>query len=156
MNEELKEAVARIVDPKGWEVREFNLRCEAVRLAWNTMEGVRQAPGFRREADKAVADSLTKAAAILSLIASEGGEEGKWRDIESAPFDGTPVDLWGSHGRWTSARWKDGHPGKWVRFSHGKGRVPVFHSRAESEFTHWMPIPAGPDLPTSREGQDVG
>lgn len=62
------EAIARIIDPDGWRVREYNLRCEADRLAWNTMEGMRQAPGFREAADVAIEPSLAKAAAILALI----------------------------------------------------------------------------------------
>lgn len=62
-----REQIARIVDPKAWEVRDYNLRCEADRLSWNTKEGVRQAPGFRKAASDAVADSLAKADQIMGL-----------------------------------------------------------------------------------------
>lgn len=73
---------------------------------------------------------------------------GEWQPIDTAPKDGTAIDLfdkWG--GRWTGAHWtppSDIISAHWTRFSHGRGRVPVFHRREPREFTHWMPIPKPP------------
>ena len=83
----LREDIARIVDPEAWRVFAYNKQCAADREGWNTMEGIRQAPGFHRAADDAVAASLAKADSILSLPALASRVEG-WRTMESAPRDG--------------------------------------------------------------------
>lgn len=67
---ELRERIARIIDPEAWRSRDYNLSCEADRLAWNTMEGLRQAPGFRQAADEAVEDSLAKAGEIIAALST--------------------------------------------------------------------------------------
>jgi hypothetical protein len=49
-----------------------------------------------------------------------------WQPIETAPKDGTPVDVW--------------HP--------TIGRIPnVTHWQAYDKITHWMPLPAPPVSP---------
>jgi hypothetical protein len=60
----------------------------------------------------------------------------EWQPIETAPKDGTLVDLWsGLHGnRWTDYSWA---AGRWWRYSFG-------YEPFEFNPTHWMPIPSPP------------
>ena len=65
----------------------------------------------------------------------------EWQPIETAPKDGTLVDLW--------IQWRDGGPWReadctWV---HGAWWTAGREAPAEGETykaTHWMPIPDGP------------
>ena len=80
-----------------------------------------------------------------------------WRPIESAPKDGTVVDLWcvsdnSRDQRIADAKWvkPDGRRGKagpqWCVFDHEFGFTEV-ESLGETYFfkaTHWMPLPEGP------------
>jgi Lar family restriction alleviation protein len=70
-----------------------------------------------------------------------------WRDIATAPRDGTRVDLWGywpEHDVWrreVDAVWSDGKH-DW--------KVGRFYSRQLVQpptFTHWMPLPSSPSEP---------
>lgn len=64
----------------------------------------------------------------------------QWRTIDSAPKDGTPVDLWASGQRWTDCTWTGAY---WFT------PYGVYDSGAEMELhghipTHWMPITPPP------------
>ena len=140
----LREDVARIIDPKAWDAFAYNKRCAADREAWNTMEGIRQAPGFHKAADDAVADSLAKADAVLALpaLASAGG----WLPIEGAPRDGTHILAWTVHSNakfskdpigegWacpTVIQWIAHNGGGWTWYG------------LAGEHTHYMPLPPPP------------
>ena len=84
----------------------------------------------------------------------------EWQPIETAPKDGTVVDLWNIKGhRLTDIRWvvepRDGvaHPNcimdGWKRPSY----VP-WECLTPDQFTHWMPLPQPPTLPL--HGEDEG
>ena len=88
-----------------------------------------------------------------------------WRPIETAPKDGTPVDLWRvlreprTHGRnRITAMWSTAHQ-DWIwpsdlnivnnwPYDDGIGWVydGDFYADEES-FTHWMPLPPPPERP---------
>jgi len=55
-----------------------------------------------------------------------------WQIIETAPRDGTPVDLWHRAGGRMTEVWWDDADHCW------SCALP------DSEFTHWMPIPIPP------------
>lgn len=61
----------------------------------------------------------------------------EWQPIESAPKDGTVVDLWVDGGREADCRWRGG---AWVTVEDG-----CVWSVA-SDPTHWMPLPQPPRL----------
>lgn len=58
----------------------------------------------------------------------------EWLSIETAPKDGTTVDLWTEYGRETDCRF-DG--GCWVNQEDGV-------TYATGEPSHWMPLPDAP------------
>lgn len=72
--------------------------------------------------------------------------EQKWRTIESAPKDGTEVDLWCHNklsittglGRATDCHFYRGEWIRWTGCDENDGYVTVYNA------THWMPIPDGP------------
>lgn len=98
------------------------------------------------------------ARSIITLITETGlaAPEG-WRPIESAPKNGTPVDLWvlwacGSRveaQRATGARWRDG-------FWHANGIQLSPCSGIVPNITHWQPLPAAPLPATLSEGKEDG
>jgi hypothetical protein len=59
-----------------------------------------------------------------------------WQPIETAPKDGTTVDLWSGHHqrRWADCCWNDG---KWWVYNNG-------YEPYEFDPTHWMPLPEPP------------
>ena len=80
----------------------------------------------------------------------------EWRDISTAPKDGTLVDLWCiNHLRWdkagqrvTSVSW--GAVSDWM----GNERQDWQHGHGEDfEPTHWMPLPAPPAAMDTTEGR---
>jgi hypothetical protein len=76
-----------------------------------------------------------------------------WQPIETAPKDGTEIDVWGPHGRRCNAWWETAlnapvgaaplpEGGGWVEDS-DMGVTWVL----DPQPTHWMPIPEGPTSP---------
>lgn len=63
-----------------------------------------------------------------------------WQPIETAPKDGTRLDLWSENGwRYPNAAWD------WV--GDGMGWTDAHHHGSIEEggpFTHWMPLPEPP------------
>lgn len=73
----------------------------------------------------------------------------EWQPIETAPKDGTAIDLWAAQGfRLTSCAWD------FVEFSCADGSGSDVQGWTNTEghgsvegagpFTHWMPLPAPP------------
>lgn len=84
-------------------------------------------------------------ATIASLPSLSGG----WRDIESAPKDGTTIDLWcreaktGASDRRTDCYWD------WMTDWLGneeEGWVNLFQPNRDWEPTHWRPLPTAPGV----------
>jgi hypothetical protein len=65
-----------------------------------------------------------------------------WQPIATAPRDGTLIDLWGdNHGlqsRWAECVW-DKESDAWIWPQDSEFEM------ADVTFTHWMPLPKGPD-----------
>jgi hypothetical protein len=62
---------------------------------------------------------------------------GEWKSIESAPRDGTLVDLWHRVGFRATEVWWDKDDRCWSNCSD------------DSDYSHWMPLP---DPPTDSKG----
>jgi hypothetical protein len=82
----------------------------------------------------------------------------EWKPIETAPKDGTSIDLWGffepkdyvSHypaGRWTNMVWQENAWRLPSVFSDGRPG----DSMAHITFTHWMPLPEPPSAALERK-----
>lgn len=76
-----------------------------------------------------------------------------WKPIESAPRDGSRVDLWVSYGDGEGDRvpdcwWQDG--GWAFDWHHDRGSIAMSLGWAEAP-THWMPLPTPPE-PPERQG----
>jgi hypothetical protein len=65
-------------------------------------------------------------------LAEEGLANYQWQPIETAPRDGTPVDLWHKVGARIPETWWDAEDCCWSC------------AMDDSEFTHWMPMPHPP------------
>lgn len=67
---------------------------------------------------------------------------GEWQPIETAPKDGTKVDLWDRAGfRWANCHWGCHY------FENGRPVGPATWGRGSPDGpqpTHWMPIPEAP------------
>jgi len=57
----------------------------------------------------------------------------EWQPIETAPTDGTPVDLWHRDGFRITEVWWDSEDECWT------------HYGSDSNFSHWMPLPEPPE-----------
>lgn len=73
------------------------------------------------------------------------GEASPWRSIESAPKDGTEVDLWvvwpDSGGtRFTDCHFQPGQDDWWL------GQFWLSQYANNPQPTHWMPLPPGPKV----------
>ena len=55
----------------------------------------------------------------------------KWEPIETAPRDGTVIDLWDSEFGRITEQWWDEDDGCWSGFG-------------PENITHWMPLPGAP------------
>lgn len=111
------------------------------------------------EAAKAAAQSdyetRIRSALVDNSHASEAVVE-TWQPIETAPKDGTPIDLWGVNHlhpaktgrRATNVTW--GRVRDWM----GNERDDWQHGHPEDfEPTHWMPLPAPPALSSLRPAE---
>jgi len=114
---------------------------------WETLPEDRKA-GWRGDAKRAlevVKEYLTTRALSSPDHADAGKVEGDgWLPIESAPKDGTVIDLWSDeYGRLTDCYW--GSP---MAYEGGETGWVHAHSNewAESpdEFVHWRPLPSAP------------
>lgn len=76
-----------------------------------------------------------------------------WQPIETAPKDGTSIDLWAAGNRYVDCRWVAGdrrHPADgWYspEFNYGDGD---FFGDDEQP-SHWMPMPLAPDALRSQD-----
>ena len=145
-----REAVARIIDAEAFDI---DLEVFATARWGSATEGrVAVAQIMLAERQKA---ALVKADAILALPTPAPKDEG-WRPIESAPKDGTLIDIWWCGGdmpntadcrrvlgRWSERREIFGatEPEGW--------RAGVSVPGPEYTATHWMPLPTAP---TQRAG----
>lgn len=74
------------------------------------------------------------------------GLVGVWTPIQSAPKDGTEIDVWTtSYGRVTNAKWHKGH---WCAWGYAEFDNNTW-GRLNTVLTHWMPVPHDPDTPTT-------
>jgi hypothetical protein len=64
----------------------------------------------------------------------------EWQPIETAPRDGTEIDLWASGRRWADCHW---HLGEWLRWQSDSVDEEPTHKRIAFP-THWMPLPPAP------------
>ena len=73
-----------------------------------------------------------------------------WRPIETAPKDGTVVDLWavenGVGERWTDCRWAEQFNAYAGQRANRKYIWAWWHSdyTVDGNITHWMPLPDAP------------
>lgn len=116
------------------------------------------------ELRSALASSPTPAATEEGLVqanaepvASDGSVTGpvcQWQPIETAPKDGTYIDIWGVNPagqRFPDVRWTDFPPVGAVEgftWRNWQG-VPVV-DHADAVATRWMPLPAAPETETKR------
>jgi hypothetical protein len=75
-----------------------------------------------------------------------------WRPIETAPKDGTIIDLlFRGNTRVTDCAWSNG---EWWTSEQGEPVVCVSHGPAQP--THWMPLPTPPGSTTAADpGEDL-
>lgn len=68
-----------------------------------------------------------------------------WQPIESAPKDGTAVDLWDGEKRHTDYRWRAEGLAGWTRREWQGGESGFATTRLLLvPVTHWMLVPEGP------------
>ncbi len=70
-----------------------------------------------------------------------------WQPIETAPKDGTEVDLFLTTGREPDCFWKDGGWTRTVKDGDymGEDGVQIEYPKCNIVATHWMPLPSPPD-----------
>lgn len=70
-----------------------------------------------------------------------------WQPIETAPKDGSSIDVWGKHGRYPDAFWGLPPYGQrcWCTEQWHTTYDEVYAQKIEPQPTHWMPIPGGPE-----------
>lgn len=119
------EAIARVVDPAAW-MDDLPVPTRANTIQFHE----------RRQA------SCETARRILSALSNQPAQPG-WRDMSSAPKDGTEILVWDEHSHIISqAVWKERH-----RFFASGGWYDMPYtgdSRKLVRPTHWMPLPAAP------------
>lgn len=73
--------------------------------------------------------------AICDLVSAPSVQD--WRDIESAPKDGTRIDIWTVNGRRTDCWWYE-PLGCW------RDERLLYNHEASFGATHWQPLPPSP------------
>lgn len=121
--------------------------------AWDggvTLSGIPGRRDFKDiEAAKAAAQQDYETRILSALVNAEADADvvERWQPIDTAPRDGTPVDLWGVnhlHPRKTGRRATDVTWGR-VRDWLGNERDDWQHGQGDDfEPTHWCPVPAAP------------
>lgn len=72
---------------------------------------------------------------------AEMKEEANWQPIETAPKDGTRIDVWRRGERLTDVFWSDEE--EWWSYMGDTYPIPLAASPAP---THWRPLPAPPAI----------
>jgi hypothetical protein len=73
-----------------------------------------------------------------------------WQPIETAPKDGTVIDLWGygwngKYRRMANCRWYDElGDGEFTGWEQEYAESPSYRNLRGVTFTHWMPLPPPP------------
>jgi len=136
-----REAVARIIDPDAWLV----LDIERKRFPADPPERFLTLPR--------VAKSLFKADQIISSL------QDRWRDIASAPMDGTQFLAALSNGWVTIVSAPAPNPGHFAWWTHDRLSIPIVSTHRPGSLGNcilavaWMPLPP---IPSSLKGSDVG
>ena len=98
------------------------------------------------------AENMARAAIAAMSRASPTREQSGWMPIESAPRDGTRVDLWAEgYGRKPDMYWRlvERHKTEgWTDDWYGRGAL-----FGEGQFTHWQPLPPPPTALNPSEGE---
>lgn len=97
-------------------------------------------------------EEQTKAAqAAVAAIEARGMLSQGWRDIESAPRDGTVIDLWANGVRYCDCFWHpdDARVGQNYIVGAGDGELDWYTYQDGGYWlgvnpTHWQPLPAPP------------
>lgn len=83
-----------------------------------------------------------------------------WQPLDTAPKDGTPIDMWSRRGRITNARWLTPvcHVEEykaWCAEEYEEcgsyGLTQLVYVEIDPEPTHWMPVPADPSIAISSQ-----
>lgn len=81
----------------------------------------------------------------------------EWQDIETAPKDGTIIDVWhvcidpewrpeGEECRYTDVRWCETEEGEgWAVWDERWGDMVLLVQEPHYAVTHWMPLPPPPE-----------
>ncbi len=122
------EAVARIIDPEAFILfRRFD---DGLAVMAEHLRPCREA-------------ALTKARSILDFLALSAPAEEGWRPIETAPTDGTPVDLWVDIVEEAPNSFHlENEPHRVARTYYADYRW--FGGEWPWKPTHWRPLPAPP------------
>lgn len=85
------------------------------------------------------------------LAGAEALEASVWQPIETAPKDGSYVDLWVCNARVPDCRWVDG---AWLCYAPNDFEsMDWCRIDLEGEPTHWMREPSAPEALTRLEGK---
>lgn len=144
------EAAARAIDPRSWETRDRWVRED---FTAGDMEacGSITGPSLARARAALIAAARVRSAIsmhhnqfatdVADTTAKLTAERDGWQPIETAPKDGTVVDLfYPLLGRVADARWTAELSMGWVT----DGPMGETITRPNSELTHWRPLPPPP------------
>jgi hypothetical protein len=128
-------------------------REECVRLA---QEAFNQGGPVERHL-RGQASAFAEASDMARADAARGAETG-WQPIETAPTDGTQVDVWDGESRRVSCRFRDGRWTQFIGFRDRRGDVPSYVSGFAPTYWRLPPPPPAQQGSSSplREGETVG
>ena len=97
-----------------------------------------------------IREILTELTTLRSQLSGITDETSSWQPIETAPKDGTTVDLYGARGatprRFPDARWMEIHMmGTGDPTGEYRWFFPAWDMYGEFEFTHWRDVPPNPE-----------